>query len=177
MKSVADLALANEALETLKRLKFVPAASAAPELKALYFKVRKSHVDQGAEQSEAERVISELRMALDQESINIRGAWDRAIDLSADCQSLAGRVRIKREIQASEAERGAKCPVRNWRDCRSCVSYAGAHFSEGNQGLSNSGKPFTSRAIRKLTRSRKARLLLAGGLPPRRSNLSARLFL
>jgi hypothetical protein len=65
----------------------------------------------------------------------------------------------------------------HWRDCRTCVSCGRAHFSEGNQGLSNSGKPFSSRAIRKSTRSRKARLLLAGGVAPRRSNLSAKLFL
>jgi hypothetical protein len=80
MKSVADLALANEAVETLERLQFVPTLAAKDELKALYSKVRQTHVNQGAERGEADRAINALRMALDQESINIRSAWDKAIE-------------------------------------------------------------------------------------------------
>jgi hypothetical protein len=80
MKSKADLSLANGAVETLERLRSVPVQAAKAELDALYFKVRHTHVDQGAEQVEAERAINALRMALDQESISLRAAWDQAVD-------------------------------------------------------------------------------------------------
>jgi hypothetical protein len=80
MKSKADLSLANAAVETLERLRSVPVQAAKAELDALYFEVRHTHVDQGAEQAEAERAINALRLALDQESISLRAAWDQAVD-------------------------------------------------------------------------------------------------
>jgi hypothetical protein len=79
MKSKADLSLANGAVETLERLRSVPIQAKA-ELDTLYFKVRHTHVDQGAEQVQAERAINALRMALDQESISLHAAWDQAVD-------------------------------------------------------------------------------------------------
>jgi len=54
----------------------------------------------------------------------------------------------------------------HWRDCRTCVSYPRAHFSEGNQGLSNSGKPFSSRAIRKSTKVKEGAALARRGVAP-----------
>ena len=80
MKSKADLSLANAAVAALERLRSVPVQTAKGELDALYFKVRHTHVDQGAEQVEAEREIDALRMALDQESISLRAAWDQAVN-------------------------------------------------------------------------------------------------
>ena len=80
MKSKADLSLANAAVAALERLRSVPVQTAKGELDALYFKVRHTHVDQGAEQVEAERAIDALRMALDQESISLRAAWDQAVN-------------------------------------------------------------------------------------------------
>jgi predicted nucleotidyltransferase component of viral defense system len=65
------------------QLQFAATAAAPPELKALYFKVRQTHIDQGAERGEADRAINALRMARDQEYINLQNlhaAWEQAIN-------------------------------------------------------------------------------------------------